>query len=469
MKISLKQGALGLLDAFTMAVAGSAPAYSITVSTAALFAAVGVAGPAALWIALIPMIGITVAFFYLNKWRSDAGAAYAWAGRAVHPALGFMAGWALLASSTIFMVAAALPAAQATLDLVAPGRLGDVVWATGIGAVWFLGVLALVTLGISAAARVQTVLTLFELAVLVLIGVLVIWNTRAAPVALFSWSWFSPSVLGSFDAFSAGMVVSVFLYLGWDVSANLAEETQNPHLKAGLGGIVGVFAIFFLFALLQVAAQMALSPDDMQTNSANLLPVLGRIALPGFWSALAILAVLISAIATLETQLLQCTRLLFSMARDGVISEPMGRLHSRFQTPWLAGFAVGAVSLLLFAASATAPTINQIMSDLINAVGVQVSFYYAVAGFACAWYYRKAMFSDWRILTLAGIFPLLSALFVGSIGLYQLPHLGWRVGIISVGTILIGLAPLVYYRRLYRSRFYTDPPEWAPARVGSGS
>ena len=148
MELSLKKGALSFLDTLTMAVAGSAPAYSITVTTAALVAAAGVAGPAALWIAALPIMGITVAFAYLNRWRPDAGAAYAWVGRAMHPALGFLAGWALLSLSTIFNVAAALPAGQATLDLVAPGRSHDVVWAAGAGAVWFLGVLALVTFGI---------------------------------------------------------------------------------------------------------------------------------------------------------------------------------------------------------------------------------------------------------------------------------------------------------------------------------
>jgi amino acid permease len=105
MEHSLRKGALGLLDSAVMAIAGSAPAYSITASTAALVAAVGIAGPAALLIAFLPMIGITIAFSYLNLWRSDAGAAYAWVGRAIHPALGFIAGWALLSLSTIFMSA----------------------------------------------------------------------------------------------------------------------------------------------------------------------------------------------------------------------------------------------------------------------------------------------------------------------------------------------------------------------------
>lgn len=458
---SLRKGALGLLDSAIMSVAGSAPAYSITASTAALIAAVGLAGPAALLIAFLPMTGITIAFSYLNLWRSDAGAAYAWVGRAIHPALGFIAGWALLSLSTIFMVAAALPAGEATLDLVAPGQLHNVLWATAIGSLWFLGVLALVTLGITATAKVQAVLTLIEVAAVILIGGLAIWHSRMAPAAAFSWTWFMPSRFGTSHSFSAGMLVAIFYFFGWDVSSNLAEETENAQHTAGFGGIAGVLVIFALFLLAQVAIQMALTSDEIQANAANLLPALGHAALGKPWSAIAVLTVMVSAVATLQTQLLQCTRLLFSMARDRVISQPMGWLHPRFQTPWLAGIAVAFVSLVLFAASATVPSLNQLMSELINAIGVQVSFYYALAGIACVWYYRHVLFTSWKIFVLAGIVPLISAFFVASVGLYELPQLGFRVSAISVGTILIGILPLCYYRRLYKSSFYSDPPESA--------
>jgi amino acid transporter len=453
---SLKKGALSFLDALTMAIAGSAPAYSITVTTAALVAAAGIAGPAALWIAALPIIGITIAFAYLNRWRPDAGAAYAWVGRAMHPALGFFAGWALLSLSTIFNVAAALPAGQATLDLVAPGWSHDVVWAAGAGAVWFLGVLALITLGITVSAKAQRVLTLLEVFAVVLLCGLAIWNARAMPAAAFSWDWFFPSAFGTFQSFSAGMLVALFYYFGWDVSANLAEETAGANTASGIACILGVLVTVGLFVLAQVAVQMALTPSEIQANGGNLLPALGAAALPAPWSAIAVLAVLVSAVATIETQLLQCTRLLFSMARDKVIGEAMGKLHPRFQTPWLSGFAVAGVSLLLFAGSATVPSINALMSDLINAIGVQVAFYYALAGIACAWHFRTSMHTGWRTIAFAVIVPLTSALFVAGVGIYQLPHLGWRVSCLSIGSIAFGVVPLCYYRRRNRGSFFRD-------------
>jgi amino acid transporter len=141
------------------------------------------------------------------------------------------------------------------------------------------------------------------------------------------------------QSLSLGILVAVFFYFGWDVSSNLAdnlaEETADAKTTSGLGGIFGVSAIFGLFLLAQVAIQMTLTPDEIHANSANLLPMLGRVALPGSCGAVAILTVLISAIATIETQFLQCTRLLFSMARGGVIGEALGRLHPRLQTPGL--------------------------------------------------------------------------------------------------------------------------------------
>ncbi len=284
MERSLRKGALGFLDALAMAIAGSAPAYSITVTTAALVAAAGFAGPAALWIAALPIIGIAIAFAYLNRWRPDAGAAYVWVGRAMHPALGFLAGWALLSTSTIFNVAAALPAGQATLDLFAPGLSRDVVWAAGAGAVWFIGVLALVTFGITVSARAQVVLTSLEVLAVVLLCGLAIYNARAAPAADFSWDWFFPSAFGSFQSFSAAMLVALFYYFGWDVSANLAEETAGANTVSGIACILGVMVTVGMFLLAQVAVQMALTPAEIQANGGNLLPALGAAALPAPWS-----------------------------------------------------------------------------------------------------------------------------------------------------------------------------------------
>ena len=106
----LQANALGTFDTVVMAVAGSAPAYSIAATTAVLVGAVGLASPAALLYCAIPMLGIALAFSYLGRIDVNAGASYSWVGRTFHPFLGFVSGWALVISATIFMVAGSLPA-----------------------------------------------------------------------------------------------------------------------------------------------------------------------------------------------------------------------------------------------------------------------------------------------------------------------------------------------------------------------
>ena len=86
----LQPNVLGTFDTIVMAVAGSAPAYSIAATTAVLVASVGLAGPAALLYCAIPMLGIVLAFGRLGRIDVNAGASYSWVGRTVHPFLGFL-------------------------------------------------------------------------------------------------------------------------------------------------------------------------------------------------------------------------------------------------------------------------------------------------------------------------------------------------------------------------------------------
>src|SRR4051795_8453282 len=150
-----------------MAVAGSAPAYSIAATTATLVGVAGLGAPGALLWCGIPMLGIAWAFMYLGRADVNAGAAYSWVARALHPALGFLSGWALVISATIFMVAGALPAGSLTLSLFSDHLANNTGAATAVGAVWFLVMVALVIAGITVTAKAQWIMTGIEVGLLV--------------------------------------------------------------------------------------------------------------------------------------------------------------------------------------------------------------------------------------------------------------------------------------------------------------
>src|SRR3954466_2492109 len=186
----LREGALGGADSVVMAVAGSAPAYSIAATTAVLIGAVGLASPAALLYCAIPMLGIAWAFNYLGRADVNAGAAYSWVARALHPSLGFLSGWSLVVSATIFMVAGALPAGSMTVTLFAPDQAGNVPLITGVGALWFLVMAACVLFGVHVTARAQWIMTGLEVALLVVFAIIGFTRLSDGAGADFSWSWF---------------------------------------------------------------------------------------------------------------------------------------------------------------------------------------------------------------------------------------------------------------------------------------
>src|SRR5438270_3930154 len=158
----LRQGALGGFDSVVMAVAGSAPAYSLAATPAVLIGAVGLASPAALLYCAIPMLGIAWAFNYLGRADINAGASYSWVGRALHPILGFLSGWALVISATIFMVAGALPAGAMTVTLFSPKDADNTLLITVVGALWFLVMAACVLFGVHVTARAQWIMSVIE-------------------------------------------------------------------------------------------------------------------------------------------------------------------------------------------------------------------------------------------------------------------------------------------------------------------
>lgn len=105
----LRAGALGTFDSVVMAVAGCGPAYVVVALVPALVAAVGFAAPAALLYGAIPTVGIALAFRHLGRLDVNAGATYSWVARTLHPVLGFLSGWAVVAATILFVIASTTP------------------------------------------------------------------------------------------------------------------------------------------------------------------------------------------------------------------------------------------------------------------------------------------------------------------------------------------------------------------------
>lgn len=441
----LQANALGTFDTVVMAVAGSAPAYSIAATTAVLVGSVGLASPAALLYCAIPMLGIALAFSYLGRIDVNAGASYSWVGRTLHPFLGFVSGWALVISATIFMVAGSLPAGSMTLSLFDQDLADNTALSTVVGAAWFVLMLLVVLGGARLTVRAQLVMSGVELAILALFAVLAFFHTGNA--LAFDWSWLGFGHFDGVQGFASGALIAAFYYWGWDVTSNLSEETRNSRRTTGLAGLIGVGIVFLLFEVFTIAVNVILTSKQIENNDANVLAVLGDEIWPGWGGKLLIVAVMLSTIATLETTLIQVTRSLFAMGRDRTMPSALGRVHRRWNTPWVAIVVVGAVALMMFIASNALGSVGDILSDAISAIGLQIAVYYGLSGLAVVVAYRKMLLKSPADFLFGGLWPLLGALFMFWIFVESLGELSTAAITIGVGGLAVGLVPMLWYWR----------------------
>jgi amino acid transporter len=472
---ALKADGVSAAGSIVMAVAGSAPAYSIAATTATLVGAAALGAPAALLWCGIPMLGIAWAFLYLGRLDVNAGAAYSWVARALHPILGFLSGWALVISATIFMVAGALPAGAMTVTLFAPDQASNVPLITGVGALWFLVMAACVLFGVHVTARAQWIMSVIEVGILILFAVLMI--VRAATSAhagpSFSWDWLGFQHLTGQGVFVSAALIAAFYFWGWDVAANLNEETKDGHKNAGSAGIIGVIIVFLLFEIFTIATMVILPAKTIENNSANVLSVLGDAVWPGIGGKILVIAVALSTIATLETTLIQVTRTLFSMGRDHTIPKVFGSIHRRWKTPAFATLIVVGVSIILFlGANLIGKTVGDIMTNAIASIGIQIAFYYTLAGVAVVVAYRRVLLKSAKNFILIGLWPAVGAIFMGVIfvlGIVQnFQDDAVIVNVLGLGLIVLGVVPILLFYRKARE-YYTRRPLELPEELDAAA
>jgi amino acid transporter len=443
---TLKANSLGTVESVIMGIAGTAPAYSIEITTSTIIGTAGTLSPASILVCGLIMFGIAFAFINLNRSMANAGTSYAWVTMIFGRTFGFFAGWALLVLCCVFMVSAMIPAANATLLIFKPELMNNVHYVTLIAALWLTFVSAVVVKGIKLTSYVQVAMTLIEGVILLVIIVMSFIVFPQAPAHPFSWTWFSPFDFSP-KLFANGALVAIFFYYGWDVTMNLSEETKDPNRTPGRAAFWSMVFLMAFFLVFIVITLLGLSDSEIQHYNTNIIFAIANKVLGPTWGYIAIIAVLLSTVGTVETQMLQFTRTLFAKSRAGALHHRYSRLHPRWNTPHIAIFLIWITGLALLFVSSYLPTINVILQDSITAIGFQICFYLGLTGLACAWFYRSKISAGPVQSITHVIWPAASGLFLFFIALYSIPTFDWVTNVVGMGGIAVGAIPLFLNRR----------------------
>lgn len=440
-------GALGTFESAVMGIAGTAPAFSVAVTTAAIVAAVGVLSVGSIFYCGLVMFGIVLAFIHLNKISPNAGAAYAWVGQVFGASWGFFTGWALLVASVVFMVSATIPAATSTLVVIAPGRVESTGWVAFTAAVWLTLVTIVVGKGIKHASYAQMILTGIETTVILALIAAAFLQYGHAPAHAPALAWLSPLSFTP-KLFATGALTSIFFYWGWDVTMNLSEESEEgaargAHSAASKGAFWAMVNLILFFVIMMIVVLIVLTDAEIARANTNVLYAIADKLFPKPWSYLAVLSTLLSTIGTIETQLLQFSRSMFAMSRDDMLHPRYSKVHPEWRTPLLATIVIWFLGVALLFSSSYMPSVKKILECSIDAIGFQICFYMSLAGFACAWHYRAKLKAGAFDAASYVLWPFGSALFMVFIALYSIPTFDAVTNVMGIGGILTGFIPLL--------------------------
>ncbi len=274
----------------------------------------------------------------------------------------------------------------------------------------------------------------------------------------FHWSWLSPASIGGFTALSAGMVLGVFFFWGWDTASNLNEESKNAAKTPGHAGIIAMFLLLLIFAVNIIAAQMLLPAKAWNGHQLTILLYFAQQAV-GHWAGyVMIIAVLSSTVATTQTTLLPAARITLSMSRDGVFPKVFGTIQGKLRTPAVGTLILAFVSLFGILLVSNVSSVSTVFGHLISSIGVLIAFYYGATGISCAWAYRKVAFESTRFFLTGILFPLLGGIALLAVGVWVIKTAGWSGAGADIITLVLGVPLVIIARSTTRSDFFKQHP-----------
>lgn len=343
----LEKDVLSVPNGIALAAAAMAPVIAVVLNAPAAGPVAGAALPLSFFLAFIACLLVGNSVVQFARRLPSAGSFYTFNSYGLGKTAGFFTGWLFWIGYAILSPGLFTALGAFAHDYVASTFNADIPW-------WVFSLICMaIVVGLSIRsikASVQVDLTLLIIEVLVFLLLAVFAIVRAGSNN--TPTVFTPSASPTgFSGVGLGVVFGILSFIGFDAAATLGEETRNPrrNVPLAVGGalvLVGVFYVFIMYALTvgygltnPANFQAFLSdPNPIVTLAHNNTPWLQQIvdvcALAGLFSCL---------LAIHNTTI----RIIFSMGRDKVLPGWLGKVHSRWFSPYTAIIAQTIFTLVL--------------------------------------------------------------------------------------------------------------------------
>ncbi len=295
---------------------------------------------------LIAMIAVSFTALSYGKMATafpESGSAYAYASKAIHPVVGYFAGWVMILDYMLMPMLCVI-IVGATSHKLAPA-IPYSVWVVGTAAV----ITGINLAGIEMTSRATTIFN-------VVLAVSVAWFVGAAVWALtrgvgrgtlFSIEPFYSPQSFSLRAVMSATPVAVLSFLGFDGISTLAEDAKEPEKNVARATVLVCVIAGVLFILQTYLGQLIWPDYSTFTPIETAFSDIGRLIGGPILAYLIAFLVVAQAWASGITSQASASRLLFGMARDGKLPRTIfGYLHPERRTPIYSILLMGGIAMV---------------------------------------------------------------------------------------------------------------------------
>ncbi len=406
---SLERGALNLIDIATSTMANIAPAMSFFFSSALIAGAAGVASPLTIIVAAIAiaLLGNTLSEF--SRSIPSTGSFITFIGKTFGPVMAV--------TTTIAVSIGYIVAMSSVIDISGGWTQIILQHYFGINIPWQILTLIFVVIvfflmvrGVHLSTQWAGVFFFLEMAVLLLVSIAV-FVTHASKL---SFAPFNPAnISGGLAGLGLGFPIAVYMFIGWENSASLAEETNNPRRNVPRAIYASILLMGVSYLVFMYATVVAFNYNVNALGSAQPVPFIA--AAQGISALLAALAYIAGFTSTMGAMIAGSNsqaRLIFNAAREGLLPSWMAKVHSQRRTPWVSFLVFSGIGLAIVYIFGWTVDPVTFFGDIATLGTILVALTYLVSNIALPFYYRRYHPDQFSVLRHL-ILPILGVLAIG--------------------------------------------------------